>query len=316
MLTIIIPTYNRKNEISKILPTIINSTEFNSKKIKLIVSDNCSTDGSIEYLQGMSDLHGFELNINRNNLGFAGNLHVLVSLVDTEYFWLMGSDEIISDDAIPRVVNSVENLDSDIFIGDCAYQGGSRRKFYKKVNKFPFVIHDRKTYAKFLNSCNELSAGFAFISTLIIRKAIWNNVILTRYESEHPYLHMLVINKAISNQSIKICNIDSVLVFTGYAENEFNKNKINHLKLDMETTSYIVSNYFDNDSSIKRSFKRFFLNYRIFLLLKNKTNCLQWNELNYLFDFFGISKFIYKKRKIDLYLELLLRKIYSIRKIL
>jgi glycosyltransferase involved in cell wall biosynthesis len=61
---------------------------------ELLVSDNCSDDGSQEYYKTL--LPDIRLNINTSNLGFQGNLIKIHTLAKGRYLWLLGDDDIVN----------------------------------------------------------------------------------------------------------------------------------------------------------------------------------------------------------------------------
>ena len=52
LLTIIVPTYNRKESLAKGLEALIPQVERHKDQVSLYVSDNCSDDGTAEVVGG------------------------------------------------------------------------------------------------------------------------------------------------------------------------------------------------------------------------------------------------------------------------
>lgn len=88
MLTIGIPTYNRSGILQTSLRSVLNQT---SNEVKVIVSDNASTDDT----EAVVRRFGSDIRYERNseNIGPWRNFKRLVELCDTEYFsWLQDDD--------------------------------------------------------------------------------------------------------------------------------------------------------------------------------------------------------------------------------
>ncbi len=92
-ITIIIPTFNRKQLVTNLLNTLLHSP---LKQAPIIVLDNCSTDGTSETIQSLTQTHAnISLIQNTYNMGLAGNLVKAMELAytcKTNYFWILFDD--------------------------------------------------------------------------------------------------------------------------------------------------------------------------------------------------------------------------------
>ncbi len=93
LLSILIPTYNRAHNLDTQLSLITALQK--SINFKIIVSNNCSTDNTVDIVkrwQLNNDIEYFEQN---ENVGFDRNLCTCINLVETDYFWILGDSTII-----------------------------------------------------------------------------------------------------------------------------------------------------------------------------------------------------------------------------
>lgn len=107
MLTIYIPTFNRKECLSRLLEILFN--EIDSLKgcdqlIKVHVSDNCSTDGTRSLLE-LQDKSYFTFSIFDKNFGADKNIRNSLNLCTTKFLWILGDDDF----PMPGVINFVIN---------------------------------------------------------------------------------------------------------------------------------------------------------------------------------------------------------------
>jgi glycosyltransferase involved in cell wall biosynthesis len=107
MLTIYIPTFNRKECLSRLLKILFN--EIDSLKgydqlIKVHVSDNCSTDGTRSLLESQDKLY-FTFSIFDKNVGADENIRNSLNLCTTKFLWILGDDDF----PMPGVINFVIN---------------------------------------------------------------------------------------------------------------------------------------------------------------------------------------------------------------
>lgn len=114
LLSILIPTYNRSEELKKNL-TIINNAIIKmnySKQIMIIISDNGS-DGKV--VQTLQDFIKNYLGNNvlffhqERNIGFEKNCLFLLEKARTEYVMLLGDDDYISGEYIQEVMEKLRN---------------------------------------------------------------------------------------------------------------------------------------------------------------------------------------------------------------
>lgn len=113
-LSIIIVNWNGKD----VLEDCLNSIEMfpPSCAYEIIIVDNDSNDGSVEWLKNKKEELGEKLNVvfNEENVGFGTANNQAMKLSDAEYFFLLNSDTKVRSQAIDKIV---EIADSDPKIG-------------------------------------------------------------------------------------------------------------------------------------------------------------------------------------------------------
>lgn len=106
--TILIPSYNEAKSIEKAIRSAVPQAEF------VIVSDNCSTDGTQEICKRLakkfSNLVFYEQS---KNLGGVKNAEFLYKQVQTDYVMNMGAHDILAENYVYELKKCLdENLDS------------------------------------------------------------------------------------------------------------------------------------------------------------------------------------------------------------
>ena len=96
-LSIIIPTYNRSDQLEKCLNSILISDD---NDIEVIISDNASTDNTVEFLSKNQDKRVLVLR-NEKNIGADRNLKKLVLSAHGEYVFIITDDSFLSETSIP-----------------------------------------------------------------------------------------------------------------------------------------------------------------------------------------------------------------------
>jgi glycosyltransferase involved in cell wall biosynthesis len=107
LLTIFLPTYNRRNRIEQQLNFL--KSEVNAdvlQNVRFIASDNCSTDGSATFLKDFAASNQWlEYVVQKENLGLVGNLNAGLKMADTEFIWFMSDDDPMENGVVDKVLH-------------------------------------------------------------------------------------------------------------------------------------------------------------------------------------------------------------------
>jgi GT2 family glycosyltransferase len=102
--TVIIPSWNAKGFLQECIKSIIRETIH--YRIKIIVVDNASTDGSPEMVK--DQFPQIKLIINKENLGFAKACNIGMGLAKGKYIVIVNSDVIVGNECIDRMFKYME----------------------------------------------------------------------------------------------------------------------------------------------------------------------------------------------------------------
>lgn len=110
MLTIFTPLYNRKDTLNRLYESLIRQS---CKDFQWIVIDDGSTDGSGELLKQLITTSPFEVVYKYTTNG--GKMRAInegVQLAKGEYFFIVDSDDYISDNCVELILSSAKDLPS------------------------------------------------------------------------------------------------------------------------------------------------------------------------------------------------------------
>jgi GT2 family glycosyltransferase len=102
---VVILNWNGLKYLQQFLPSVLQSTWPN---LLVVVGDNGSTDGSVEFLR---DLYDNEVTVIQNdeNYGYTGGYNRIVNQVDADYYILLNSDIEVTPSWIEPVITMMES---------------------------------------------------------------------------------------------------------------------------------------------------------------------------------------------------------------
>ena len=90
------PVYNNASLIGETIKSILSQS---FQDFEIIISDDCSTDDTIEVIKKFKDKR-IKIYRNKKNLGYGKNLQVLRKLIKGDILFLMGQDDILLKNAL------------------------------------------------------------------------------------------------------------------------------------------------------------------------------------------------------------------------
>lgn len=147
LLTIIIPSYNRKKELLRLMDRLKEQT---NQYFNIVVSDNHSSMYDVyDVLKDYTDFFKERLSIYKNNLNIGASPNICNSFmyINTKWAWLLGDDDIPSKCAIEKIL---EYLDDKL----CAIHFS-----LYNLDDFMNSYKDIMNLHEFINFYNEMSYG-------------------------------------------------------------------------------------------------------------------------------------------------------------
>lgn len=301
LLSICIPTYNRGHTLDKLLESIeeeINSSKCNN--VEIIISDNASTDNTEEivnkYIKKNLSILYYRMN---ENMGFGVNINNSIKIASGDYCWFIGADDTIEKNSLNLIFDAIKQNPSAI-IGSAIINKQEKRLIVN--SKDSFVINNEITLSEFIDSCTELSALFAFISTIIVKRDFWN-----LYQSEaniidHPYTHQIRLLSLIKNNCAIVKNISGVITKAGKEKNEWSSTIVSHFILDCKTLKYICEEIFSDSSLLKKSISNLIRRKHSSLrlkLMRGACSSKEWGLLSQDLDYFDFPRNLLNRKTSD-----------------
>lgn len=163
-LTIAIPTYNRLPKLKQTLASVLEITK--GKSVEVLVSDNCSTDETWEYLQTVPQ-DRIRIFHNEKNLGADRNFLNCFEKATGEYVMLLGDDDLLLEKGLCSILEAIEKR--PVFIhtntsGLIERENGELKPDRPRMKENGLLIYQDKN--KFLQ---DVGVYITFVSSLVFR---------------------------------------------------------------------------------------------------------------------------------------------------
>lgn len=123
-ISILTPTKNRIKLLQRLYESLLQQASFSSFHIQWLVGNDSSTDGTEEWLKsihGNSHLHVQSMQLNGG--GKHRSINVLSRLASGKYLAIVDDDDLLTDDAIERIMTDWSNVPDDV--GELHYLKGN-----------------------------------------------------------------------------------------------------------------------------------------------------------------------------------------------
>lgn len=230
LISIALATYNGEKYLEDQLNSIYTQTY---KNIEVAVTDDCSTDKTVEILEQYSKSHGLKYFVNTENLGFVKNFEKAISLCEGDFIALSDQDDVWEKDEIGILVNKIGSklFKKDLlkntlpFPDGLAYEGWGVATCAATENKITYthksLIKYRQHSEQETGICMQKKVSiFSNIYSRILNR--WNEVDFERIVASRKQLQNLQALKNNSNffNQSEVPLEDVILYFEDYLNNK------------------------------------------------------------------------------------------------
>lgn len=172
-LSILIPTYNRSQVLDKQLSFLVEL--LNIVDFKIIICNNSSDDNTDEIVKKwQKNCDNIIYFAQDENVGYDRNLRKCISLVDTDYFWILGDSTVIIDSEFREITQILKNDQPH----------GILVNAYGKIQSI-----DSKYYNNADEILYDLGWNISHLSSMILSREAFNTHAAERYFDTN-FIHM------------------------------------------------------------------------------------------------------------------------------
>jgi alpha-1,3-rhamnosyltransferase len=113
--SVLIPAYNHEKFVEDAILSVVNQS-YGFENIELIVTDDCSSDNTVEKLQRLQQQYGFRLILHHKNIGVSSTLNEMILLASSIYITSFASDDVMVPDRIQNQIRFYKNILILIFL--------------------------------------------------------------------------------------------------------------------------------------------------------------------------------------------------------
>jgi abequosyltransferase len=215
---ICIPTYNRAFYLDRLLQSLSIEARQNAN-IRIFISDNCSSDETEEIIMTHAKSIDVRYKVNKHNLGADQNFIQAMRMADTDYVWLLGSDDLAHSDSVKLISSKIDKWMPDIMIGsrfefeDNNPENLRLRKWSSQVGDQIIDSGDKEAMQRYFKSLDSIGGAFSYLSSIVYKRSCLNlddPSILDYYGT--AYSHTYVLLKALSIAPLRLLATEDALV--------------------------------------------------------------------------------------------------------
>ncbi len=188
ILSICIPTYNRKEKLSRLLNNIKDEIRGLEGEIEVCISDNGSDDGTADYLKTEWGNPNFELkfNFSEKNEGFDVNVLRATRMARGNYLWTLGDDDGVVKGSLKKLLAFLKSIRDDhvkvVYLNRTANEGvpgsqprngqaysSSRELFTAPMSFMGFIVFRRAALEELDQNALERGRGTNYMHAWALR---------------------------------------------------------------------------------------------------------------------------------------------------
>ena len=169
---ILLATYNGEKYLKEQIDSILSQTYSN---FRLIISDDCSTDGTRKILEEYKEKDSrIIVYYQEKNLGYVKNFEFLLKKVENKFYALSDQDDVWLSEKIEKSLEKMKEEDSDLVFGDLEVVDENLKTINKSFNNLMNLTRKIK-------KCNDYNKLYLYNCvtgcTIVARKELLHKIL-------------------------------------------------------------------------------------------------------------------------------------------
>ena len=203
-LSIVIPTHNGSGFLLETLSALVTQIQSVPRgSVELLVVDSGSNPEESKKTSQIADSLGVKLFVQPDNLGYDLNVLRAISHCESEYFWLVGDDDIPSDTCIKELIAEIDKQSFDVAIFSTIHG-----IFPKAFNVFQRKLQNSDHLDLFHEVVKEPFLGAA-LSSCVFRRDAFLRVDLRPFIGLDWIHQSAVLQLAVDDKNFKLSRLGS-----------------------------------------------------------------------------------------------------------
>ena len=235
LLSICIPTYSRADLLDACLASILPQIEPYAESVECVISDNHSTDHTVEVIEKYAEKYSIRVHRNESNIGILANIvQTAASLAQGRFVWLLGDDDILCERAVKQVVEFLQHhSDIPLLALNVGFLPGDQRPnaqgAFAGVSDTPATTLRQSTSDAvvafddlFEGPCADLTAMYS----VVLRQSLWHEKFPELFQGEafvdvrSTYPHAFVIATSVPGSNVGLISTPIVMIYE-FASEDF-----------------------------------------------------------------------------------------------
>lgn len=247
VIDILMATYNGEKYIREQIQSILDQKY---KNIKLIISDDCSTDNTVSIIKSIAQKDSRIILLKNNtNKGYIKNFEYLIEYSSAEYIMLSDQDDVWKKDKIKKSFNYLLQTKSDLVFSDLTVVDENLNKINRSFNKAMHLHPEKlKSYKDLFHRNHGTGSTFLFKSKM--KQYILPFIDLKTKEYIHDWY---ILFECFYNGNVSYLNESSIL-YRQHKDNQIGLSKNKHTLLChlREKRKKYISDHYEFISKFKK----------------------------------------------------------------
>lgn len=257
LLSICIPTYNRAWCLTELIKELkLQITDDLKDNIEVIFSDNCSDDDTQELLLQYEKSSSYVKYYRNNyNIGFAQNYLKVVSYASGLYTWVLGDDDLPSENAVKELLCEIKKREkADIILFNFIQKDVCMKKVIKNYiafadNELEFNLSNDNELFQYLNNSHYSHVILSYISSYIFKTSKFSSYNIKEVYQNHIFIHLFYLWQQ-RNKDLRLCYTNKFLLINRSGNDRISENLYDVTNVFLSGIIDLCDNYFINNKRL------------------------------------------------------------------